>query len=117
MLTSMPTVSKFPKLTSSRGSFGKWEGDWSKFQPHTSFESFSNANVLLWPVNYGRKILVKVFHHGGTPTPSVQKHDQIPSPNQSPPPPKKKNQKPISKMCVYARRKATEGLDLTQKYT
>ena len=47
MLTSMSTVSKFPKLTSSRGRFGKWEGDWSKFQPRTSFESFSNANVLL----------------------------------------------------------------------
>ena len=90
MFTSMPTVSKFPKLTSSRGSCGKWEGDWSKFQPHTSFEFFSNANVLLWPVNYGRKILVKIFHHGGTPTPSVQKHDQISSPNQSPPPKKKK---------------------------
>ena len=102
MLTSIPTVSKFPKLTSSRGSFGKWEGDWSKFQPHTSFESFSNANVLLWPVNYGRKILVKVFHHGGTPTPSVQKHDQIPSPNQSPcPPPPKKKIKNRFQKCVY----------------
>ena len=90
MFTSMPTVSKFLKPSSSSGEVvGSGRGDWSKFQPHTSFESFSNANVLLWSVNYVREI-----HYGDTP-PS-QKHDQIPSPNQSPPPQKKKNQKNFS---------------------
>ena len=88
MFTSMPTASKFLKPSSSSGEVvGSGRGDWSKFQPHTSFESFSNANVLLWSVNYVREIHYGVFHYGDTP-PS-QKHDQIPSPNQSPPPKKK----------------------------
>ena len=64
--------------------------------PQTKFESFSNVNVPLSPVNYCQQLLVRVFHYGGTPPPSVKSMTKFVLPIRVPPPPPPPQKKKFS---------------------